>query len=41
MFFCELERGHVGDHYREKKSGYKRSYVRLLGIGYTFHQLRR
>jgi hypothetical protein len=41
MFFCELERDHVGKHHREKKSGYPRAYVRIDGVGHTFHQLKR
>ena len=37
MFFCELPKGHDGEHHRERKSGYPRAYVRVNGVGYTFH----
>jgi hypothetical protein len=41
LFYCELPKEHLGDHYREQKRGYRRAYARVNGVGCTFHQLRR
>lgn len=41
MFYCELQRGHDGAHYREVKVGYRRPYVVVQGRPTTFSAMAR